>query len=79
MGDPAPRTSAAATARPAAVGILARARPRRAGPGPRGTWSPALDANVARFTGAGQARGTLITAFGGASAVPPGCRLVRLA
>ena len=36
MGDPAPRTSPTATARRAAVGILARARPRRAGPGPRG-------------------------------------------
>ena len=55
--------------------------PGRAAPGRdrAGTWSPALDANVARFPGAGQARDTLITAFGGASAVPPGCRLVRLA
>jgi hypothetical protein len=44
-----------------------------------GTWSPALDDDVARFPGAAQARDTLITAFGGASAVPPGCRLVRLA
>ena len=44
-----------------------------------GTWAPALDDDVARFPGAGQARDTLITAFGGASAVPPGCRLVRLA
>ena len=79
MGDPAPRTSPAAAARRAAMGLLAR--PGRAAPGRdrAGTWSPALDDNVARFPGAGQARDTLITAFGGASAVPPGCRLVRLA
>lgn len=44
-----------------------------------GTWSPALDNDVARFPGAGQARDALITAFGEASAVPPDCRLVRLA
>jgi len=55
--------------------------PGRAAPGRdrAGTWSPALDDDVARFPGADQARDTLITAFGGASAVPPGCRLVRLA
>jgi hypothetical protein len=44
-----------------------------------GTWSPALGDDVARFPGADQARDALITAFGRASAVPPGCRLVRLA
>jgi len=44
-----------------------------------GTWSPALGNDVARFPGAGQARDALITAFGEASAVPPDCRLVRLA
>jgi hypothetical protein len=44
-----------------------------------GTWSPALDDGVARFPGASQARDALITAFGGVGAVPPGCRLVRLA
>jgi hypothetical protein len=43
------------------------------------SWSPALDENVARFPGAGEARDALIAAFGGAEAVPPGCRLVRLA
>lgn len=56
--------------------------PRRdAAPGPdrAGTWSPVLDNDVARFPGPGQARDALITAFGGASAVPPGCRLARLA
>jgi hypothetical protein len=44
-----------------------------------GAWSPGLDDDVARFPGPGQARDALITAFGGAGAVPPGCRLVRLA
>jgi hypothetical protein len=55
--------------------------PGRAGPDQdrAGTWSPALDDDVARFSGADQARDTLITAFGGPSAVPPGCRLARLA
>ncbi len=54
---------------------------RRAMPGPDRprAWSPALDNDVARFPGPGQARDALITAFGGAGAVPPGCRLVRLA
>lgn len=54
---------------------------RGAMPGPdrAGTWSPALDNDVARFPGPGQARDALITAFGAAGAVPPGCRLVRLA
>jgi hypothetical protein len=42
-------------------------------------WSPALDDDVARFPGPGQARDALITAFGGAGTVPPDCRLVRLA
>jgi len=55
--------------------------PGRAAPGPdrAGAWSPALGTGVARFPGPGQARDALITAFGEASAVPPGCRLVRLA
>ena len=55
--------------------------PGRAAPGRdrAGTWSPALDDNVARFPDAGQARDALITAFGRASAVPAGCRLMRLA
>jgi hypothetical protein len=44
-----------------------------------GTWAPVLGDDVARFPGAGQARDTLITAFGGTAAVPLGCRLVRLA
>jgi hypothetical protein len=54
---------------------------RAAAPGqdPAGTWSPALDDNVARFPAAVEARDALITAFGGAGAVPPGCRLIRLA
>jgi hypothetical protein len=54
---------------------------RGATPGPdRATaWSPALGRDVARFPGPGQARDALITAFGGAGAVPSGCRLVRLA
>jgi hypothetical protein len=42
-------------------------------------WSPALGNDVARFPGPGQARDALINAFGRASAVPPGCRLARLA
>jgi hypothetical protein len=54
---------------------------RGATPGPDrvGAWSPALDNDVARFPGPSQARDALITASGGAAAVPPGCRLVRLA
>ena len=54
---------------------------RRARPGQdrAGAWSSALDNDVARFPGPGQARDALITAFGGAGAVPPGCRLARLA
>lgn len=54
---------------------------RGATPGPdrAGAWSPALDNDVARFSGPGQARDALITASGGVGAVPPGCRLVRLA
>jgi hypothetical protein len=55
--------------------------PGRATPGSdrAGAWSPALGTDVARFPGPGQARDALITACGGAGAVPPGCRLVRLA
>jgi hypothetical protein len=55
--------------------------PGRAAPGRNraGAWSPAPGHDVARFPGPGQARDALITAFGGADAVPPGCRLVRLA
>ncbi len=56
-------------------------RPRQRGrPGPdrTGTWSPSLDQDVARFPAASDARDALITAFGGADAVPPGCRLARL-
>jgi len=49
------------------------------GPDRAGAWSPALDTDIARFPGPGQARDALITAAGGAGAVPPGCRLVRLA
>lgn len=41
-----------------------------------GTWSPVLDEHTARFPGADEARNALINAFGGAYAVPPGCRLV---
>ncbi|MGH3284511.1 MAG: hypothetical protein ACRDPD_07485 [Streptosporangiaceae bacterium] len=54
--------------------------PGRTAPGQdrTGTWSPALDDDVARFPGADQARDTLITACGRAG-LPPGCRLVRLA
>jgi hypothetical protein len=52
----------------------ARSRPDRTG-----TWSPALDNDVARFPGPGQARDALLNAFGRASAIPPGCRLIRLA
>lgn len=52
---------------------------RAAGRDRTGTWSPALGNDVARFPGPGQARDALITAFGGAGAVPAGCRLVRLA
>jgi hypothetical protein len=48
-------------------------------PGHTAAWSPALDTDVARFSGPGQARDALITAAGGAGAVPPGCRLSRLA
>jgi hypothetical protein len=55
--------------------------PGRAAPGHdrAGTWSPALDDDVAQFPAADQARDAFIAAFGGASAVPPRCRLVRLA
>jgi hypothetical protein len=55
--------------------------PGRAAPGQdrAGTWAPALDNDTARFPGADQARDALITAFGQVSAVPPDCRLVRLA
>jgi hypothetical protein len=49
------------------------------GPDRAGAWSPVLDRDVARFPGPGQARDALITASGGPGAVPPGCRLVRLA
>lgn len=49
------------------------------GPDRAGAWSAALGNDVARFPGPGQARDALITAFGGVGAVPPGCRLVRLA
>jgi hypothetical protein len=49
------------------------------GPDRAGTWSPALDSHVARFPGPGQARDALITASGSPAAVPPGCRLIRLA
>ncbi len=42
-------------------------------------WSPAPDSKVARFPGPAEARAALIDAFGGTEAVPPGCRLVRLA
>ena len=54
---------------------------RRTAPGPdrAEAWSPALDDDVARFPGPGQARDALITAAGRAGAVPPGCRLMRLA
>jgi hypothetical protein len=51
-----------------------RSRPDRTG-----TWSSALDDNVARFPGPGQARDALLGAFGRLSAIPPGCRLIRLA
>lgn len=78
---------------PAAVWVIRRPGPtprpwaywcgpgRGAMPGPdrAGGWSPALGNDVARFPGPGQARDALITASGGAGAVPPGCRLVRLA
>ena len=55
--------------------------PGRAVPGRdrAGAWSPAPGHDVARFPGPGQARDALIIAFGGVGAVPPGCRLVRLA
>ena len=43
-----------------------------------GTWSQALDDHVARFPGSVEALDALVGAFGGASAVPAGCRLVRL-
>jgi hypothetical protein len=49
------------------------------GQDPAGTWSPTLAQDVARFPDAAQAREALIAAFGGADAVPPGCRLARLA
>ena len=49
------------------------------GPGRAEAWSPVLDTDVARFPGPSQAHDALITAAGGADAIPPGCRLVRLA
>ena len=48
-------------------------------PGHAAAWSPALDTDVARFPDPSQARDALISAAGGADAVPPGCRLARLA
>jgi hypothetical protein len=54
-------------------------RGARPGPDRAGAWSPALDNNVARFPDPSQARDALVTAFGGVGAVPPGCRLARLA
>jgi hypothetical protein len=44
-----------------------------------GAWSPALGTDVARFPGPRQACDALIAAFGEPGAVPPDCRLVRLA
>jgi len=77
---------------PAAVWVIRRPRPDPGPPGGQawdwwrgpghaaaGTWSPALDGDVARFGAAGQARDVLTAAFGGPAAVPAGCRLVRLA
>jgi len=43
-----------------------------------GIWSQALDDHVARLPGPAEAHDALVAAFGGASAVPVGCRLVRL-
>ena len=54
-------------------------RGARPGADRAGAWSSALRDHVARFPGPGQARDALIIASGGAGAVPPGCRLVRLA
>jgi hypothetical protein len=44
-----------------------------------GAWSPEPDRDVARFPDADRAADAMIAAFGGAGAVPPGCRIVRLA
>ena len=54
-------------------------RSRRPGTNRAGTWSPALDESVARFPDADQAHAALVAAFGDPGAVPPGCKLVRLA
>jgi len=77
---------------PAAVWVIRRQQPSASpaaeqvwaywrGPGRKTAkmWSPALDDDVARFPVADAARDALITAFGSADAVPPGCRLMRLA
>lgn len=53
--------------------------PGRLGPDPEGTWSPDLDQDATRFQTANDAHAALITAHGSIGAVPPGCRLVRLA
>jgi hypothetical protein len=42
-------------------------------------WSPALDETVARFGEVSAARDALTAASGGPGAVPPGCRVARLA
>ena len=48
--------------------------------GPDGSaWSPALDETVARFPAVTEARDALTAASGGPGAVPPGCRVARLA
>ncbi len=78
--------------RPAAMWVIRRRQPSAGpaagqawaywrGPGREAAkmWSPALDDDVARFPAADEARDALITAFGRAGAVPPGCRLMRLA
>ena len=87
---PPPR--AAAVKEEEAMWVVRRPRPAPVPPGEQpwaywcasgaaaaGTWSQSLDVAVARFPGAAAACDALIAAFGGASAVPPGCRLVRLA
>jgi hypothetical protein len=78
---PQPRPGPVPQPRPGEPWAYWRGPGRGATPGPDrpGAWSPALDTDVARFPGAAQARDALITAVGGAGAVPPGCRLVRLA
>ena len=74
--------NAAAGQLPAAVWVIRRQGTGQAWMywrGRPGDWRAELSGDVARFPTAGQAARALIAQFGEPGAVPPGCRLVRLA